>query len=175
MRRQAQHAVLGLVLAALSACSSGRSKEAVATGEQQGTESLTSVDTQLALADAGIAPVKERAVAVLQRFAERLLAKDLAGARAEMRIPASLNEKQVVFFLRELGNGEHLSEHGLAAVLEKDFGLLQERLGDKSTRVAEGAELSLEEAYALGDSDSAVILHWDGSRFWVAALHELGP
>ncbi len=167
---------LGLIVAMSLACSS-RSPEASQSDSPEPAPVATPVATPtLALSfDAGPTPSKEEAVEVLERFSACILARDLEGAKAEMRIPEGLNDNQVAFFLRELGNGEHMSAEGLAAIRDKDFGPLRERFGDKAAAAAEAAQLPLDEAFALGDLDQAAVFCWDGKRFWVSALHHLGP
>ena len=125
-------------------------------------------------ADAGLRPEKAKAAAVLASFAEHLLAGDTAAARSYLRIPESLNDRQVAFFLKELASSKHLSSEGVAQILGKDFGRLSERMGDKAKQVAEGAQVPISETYAFGDQNAAAVLHWDGKVFRVSALHNLG-
>lgn len=163
---------LGLVCTLLwcGACAS-KGKDAA----KQHVEAAQPVAAQLVPDAALPMPKKEQAVQVVQRFASALMAKKLTDARAEMHVPESLSDKQIAFFLRELANGEHLCAAGLAAVLEKDLAPLATSFGDKAAAVAQGAQLSLDEAFVLGDLQSAVVMQWDGTRFWIVALHELGP
>jgi hypothetical protein len=124
-------------------------------------------------ADAGAVPARAQAAETLSKFSERLLANDVAGAREHLRIPEGYSEKQIEYFLQEIRAPEYLSAEGVKAVLEADFGLLEERFGEEAEGVAESLGLPLESVYAFGDSKAAALLLWDGKAFQVAALHRL--
>ncbi len=58
-------------------------------------------------------------------------------------------------------------------MLASDFGPLQERFPDSAAAIAFHAKIEVTQAYAFGDLNAAALLHWDGTRFRVAALHNL--
>jgi hypothetical protein len=109
----------------------------------------------------------------LRTFSEKLLGNDLVGARASLRVPAGLKDKQVDYFLQELQAPENLSKQGVEAVLAAEFGPLQERFGDQAVGVASALGVPLDSLFAFGDTGAAALLVWDGQHFRVAAIHKL--
>ncbi len=119
-------------------------------------------------------PSKAAAAQVLQDFTQAVLEKDYTTAKKYLRVPASLNDSQVNLFLRELHQRNHLSHSGTDRVVEQPFGPLSQQFGDMAPRVARHAGLPLEQAYAFGDVETGAVLHWDGAKFSVSAVHNLG-
>lgn len=121
----------------------------------------------------GPAPSKEAAAAVLTQFVTALLNDPPGDLTDCLRIPEDVTEQQLSFFYKELRR-KYVTQAGVDAVLLKPFGPIEERLGDKAQSVADQAGLTVDETWAFGDLESAAIMHWDGQRFWVASVHELG-
>lgn len=116
-------------------------------------------------------PSREAASLVLRRFAESLSRGDIASAMQDAKTPEGFNEKQIRVFLGELEELGVLTTEDLSGVLEAEFGPLKERFPESAEAIAFHAQLSLSEAFAFGDKSAAALMHWDGQRFRVAALH----
>lgn len=151
----------------------GDSSKPGATEDPQ-TEEVVAVDPALAIDAQVAAPIPERAdaEAVVLAFGEALLASPTGAIAEHLRIPEGLSESQLDFFYKELRT-KHVSRAGIAAIVQRDFAPIAERLGEDAQSVADQLELGLEEAWVFGDTERAVILQWDGKRFWVAGVHRL--
>ncbi len=159
------------LLALTLACGEKRKAEVVV--DPPGDDAAQALVRAVVRPDAqGFEPSREGARDVVQAFAAELLAVPPGEMGEVLRIPEGPSEQQLAFFYKELRR-KHVNQKGIDAVLEKDFGPLAERLGDKAQSVADQVGLSLDETWAFGDVESAVILQWDGQRFWVASVHQL--
>jgi hypothetical protein len=142
--------------------------------EDPPTEEVNSKDPARAI-DAPVAgpePARAAAQETLSAFGKALLASPTGAIEQYLRIPEGLSEGQLDFFYKELRK-KHANEAGIVAVLQRDFGPIAERLGDKAQSVADQLGLSVDETWVFGDVESAAILQWDGQRFWVAGVHKL--
>lgn len=137
-------------------------------GETVAETVVAAIDAQVEVA----VPEREQAEEVLAAFGKALLASPTGAIDASLRIPDGLSEPQLDFFYKELRK-KHVNNAGIAKALEGDFGPIAERLGDKAQSVADQLGLSLEETWVFGDVESAAIMQWDGTRFWVAGVHKL--
>lgn len=124
--------------------------------------------------DAGPTPDAEAAAEVLRRFTTAVASGDLQAARADLRLPPGVTDEDIDRFLRQLVEDEHLSVAGADAVIASGhFGPLSDRFGESAAHVATNAGLALEKSYAFGDADASAVLVWSGTRFYVAAVHNL--
>ncbi len=117
-------------------------------------------------------PQRAEAAAALSAFGKALLASPTGSMEEHLRIPAGLSEQQLAFFYKELRQ-KHVNEAGISSVLDGEFGLIAERLGEKAQSVCDQLGLTLEETWVFGDVEGAAILQWDGQRFWVAGVYKL--
>ncbi len=167
-------AILFITLAiCVSACKGTEKAAKIEPSPKSGAAQFDAKAAPVAASDAGPKPTSKDAASVLRDFSEKLLSDDLAGARANLRVPQNFKNKQIDFFLQELQAPENLSKLGVEAVLQAEFGSLQERFGEKAEGVANSLGIPLDSLYAFGDTSAAAVLFWDGQRFRVAALHKL--
>lgn len=155
------------------ACGTKESAQAPADPPVDDASPLEIAAAQVPVSEPGPAPSKDAAAAVLTQFVTALLQDPPGDLTDCLRIPEDIGEQQLSFFFKELRK-TYVTRAGVDAVLLKPFGTLEERLGDKAQSIADQADLALDETWAFGDVESAAIMYWDGTRFWVASVHELG-
>lgn len=124
---------------------------------------------------AASAPDREAALAHLRKAAAALEAKNYEEAAAYFKLPEGASPDVVAKELAKLTEKQEISSAGVEK-LAKDakWGTLQEVFGDKGTRWTERAKVPPDQCYALSKSPAEVGLFWDGSKFLIFRLDDVG-
>lgn len=139
----------------------------------------TSVNTTVS-ATASAAPVasvpdREAALTHLRKAATALEAKNYEEAAAYFKLPEGAPPDVVAKELAKLTEKKEISSAGVEK-LAKDakWGTLQEVFGDKGARWTERAQVPPAQCYALSKDPAEVALFWDGSKFLIFRLDDVG-
>lgn len=158
----------------LCACLAGCGQEKKADTEPLPEAEASAATQASASEDAATLPARALAVETVQGFADCVFDGDPIAGLELLVTPEGFSQPELLRFLTELVAKNHVSREGLERIVTKEFGSLHERFGDAAVGVAGRASLNLGEIFAFGDVEAAVLLHWDGKRFRLAAFHQAG-
>jgi hypothetical protein len=137
-----------------------------------GTTATASVSATPATASA---PEREAAVAHLRKTATALEAKKYDEAATYFKLPEGAPPDVIAKELAKLTEKREISSAGVEK-LAKDgkWGPLKEVFGDKGARWTERAKVPPEQCYGLGLEPAEVGFYWDGSKFLIFRLDDVG-
>lgn len=139
--------------------------------------STANVETSATASATAVAstPDREAALAHLRKAASALEAKNFEEAATYFKLPEGAPPEVVAKELAKLTEKKEISSAGVEK-LAKDakWGTLQEVFGDKGARWTERAKVPPEQCYALSKDPAEVGLFWDGSKFLIFRLDDVG-
>jgi len=135
----------------------------------------TAAVTVSATPAAASAPDREAAVAHLRKTAAALEAKNYQEAAAYFKLPEGAPPDAVAKEMGKLLEKREISAAGVET-LAKDgkWGSLKEVFGDKGVRWSDRAKVPIDQCYALGKDPAEVAFFWDGSKFLIFRLDDVG-
>ncbi len=135
----------------------------------------TSVNTTASATPVASVPDREAALAHLRKAAAALEAKNYEEAAVYFKLPEGAPPDRIAEELAKLIEKKEISSAGVEK-LAKDakWGSLQEVFGDKGARWTERAKVPAAQCYALSKDPAEVALFWDGSKFLVFRLDDVG-
>ncbi|MBX3170679.1 MAG: hypothetical protein KF760_24960 [Candidatus Eremiobacteraeota bacterium] len=135
----------------------------------------TSVSVSASATPIASAPDREAALAHLRKAAAALEAKNYEEAATYFKLPEGAPPEVVAKELAKLTEKKEISSAGVEK-LAKDakWGSLQEVFGDKGARWTERAKVPPDQCYALSKDPAEVGLFWDGTKFLIFRLDDVG-
>lgn len=157
---------LALASLALAGCAQPPSPSASAT---------TAVTATASPAPAAGAPDREAAVAHLRKAAAALEAKNYEEAATYFKLPEGAPPDVVAKELAKLIEKKEISNSGVEKLAkEGKWGPLKEVFGDKGIRWTERAKVPADQCYGLGKEPAEVGFYWDGGKFLIFRLDDVG-
>lgn len=121
-------------------------------------------------------PTKERLVSDLKSIHELAAKGDNMAALAHFRLPEDVSKEKAAGSMGDLIKKHEISTNGID-VLDQNgkFGKLMEVFPDKGDRWLKRSGLTeADECYALGYKNAEVAATWDGSKFLLIRLDDVG-
>lgn len=153
---------------------------AVATGCSQPappstTTAAVTTTASVSPAPVSTAPDREAAVEHLRKAATALEAQKYEEAATCFKLPEGAPPEMVAKELAKVVEKQEISSAGVEK-LAKDgkWGPLKEVFGEKGERWAERAKVPADQCYGLGKDPAEVGFYWDGSKFLIFRLDDVG-
>ena len=136
--------------------------------------SPTAVPSQVAPVTAQ--PTQEAALEVLRKASLALEAKNYPEASNYFKIPAGMAPKKVTRLLSKMVEKREVSSAGVEKLAKNPkWGKLEEVFGSKRAQGwTKRTGVPLNDCYGLGMEPAEVGLYWDGSRFLIIRLDDVG-
>ena len=120
-------------------------------------------------------PTQEQLAKQLTELATALEGGDMDKAADHMMVPPGRSIDEMKPMLPKLLEKKEISSAGVKILLEKGkFGKLADVFPDNAGKRAERAGVKLEECYGLRLDPAEVMAHWDGSKFKLFRLDDVG-
>ncbi|ODT76297.1 hypothetical protein ABS71_03560 [bacterium SCN 62-11] len=114
-------------------------------------------------------------MAHLRKAASALEAKNYAEAATYFKLPDGAPADVVAKELAKLVEKREISSQGVEKLAkEGKWGPLKEVFGDKGLRWTERAKVPPDQCYGLGKEPAEVGFYWDGSKFLIFRLDDVG-
>ncbi len=120
-------------------------------------------------------PTQAQALDFVRKACTALEAKKYDEAATYFKIPEGVSPDKVAKELGRMVEKQEVSSTGVEKLAKNPkWGKLEEVFGERAQRWAERAKVPLQECYGLGMEPAEVGLHWDGSRFLIIRLDDVG-
>ncbi len=121
-------------------------------------------------------PTQETALEVLRKASLALEAKNYQEASTYFKIPVGMSPKKVARLLSKMVEKREVSSTGVEKLAKNPkWGKLEEVFGSKRAQGwASRNQVPLTDCYGLGMEPAEVGLYWDGARFLIIRLDDVG-
>ncbi len=121
-------------------------------------------------------PTQQAALDHLRKTIQALDAKNYEEAAGYFKIPAGAGPDKVAKELQKLVDRHEISKAGVEKLAAKaKWGKLEEVFGAKRAKAwTDRSKVPLQDCYGLGVEPAEVGLYWDGSRFLIIRLDDVG-
>ena len=120
-------------------------------------------------------PTREAALDLVRKTATALEAKNYDEAATYFKVPAGMSPKKLHKALAKMVARREISSAGVETLAKNPkWGKLEEVFGKRAHDWASRSQVPLEDCYGLGMEPAEVGLYWDGSRFFLIRLDDVG-